>query len=261
MQDWHIHDFVSHDGRGRVEEFAGRALEKGIDTIVFANHPERVDEEKDVVEIDLPRLIEDLKREKEEIETCREKYRGRIKIFQGVEIENRDSLRKVNEELLERYSFDVVIGSCHLVAGHSISSKRKLGFFKGKNEETVYNLYFNEMVSLLDMFPFHVLGHFDIVKRYGVLYYGHFEPAKYRDRMDNIFGILKKKGIGLEINTSGFFQGPEEPYPAESVVARAMEMGVPFVVTGSDAHKPEDLGRGFDLLKNREHYNKNIKLD
>ena len=36
---------------------------------------------------------------------------------------------------------------------------------------------------------------------------------------------------------------------------KALDKGVPFVVTGSDCHKPEDLAKGFEKLRNRDRYN------
>ena len=51
------------------------------------------------------------------------------------------------------------------------------------------------------------------------------------------------------------FQGPEEPYPTEGLALKALEKGVPFIVTGSDSHKPEDLAHGFEKLKNRNKFN------
>ena len=65
MQDWHIHDFVSHDATGHVDDFARSALEKGVDIIAFANHPEKMNAGQTDFEIDINAVIENLKIEKE----------------------------------------------------------------------------------------------------------------------------------------------------------------------------------------------------
>ncbi|MCK5707771.1 MAG: histidinol-phosphatase HisJ family protein [Candidatus Aureabacteria bacterium] len=260
MQDWHIHNFVSHDASGHVDDFVISALEKGLDTIVFANHPERMNSLNSDFEINMDLLLDLLKKEKEEIDIAREKYGERLKIYQGIELENRESLKKSNEILLEKYKFDVVIGSCHVIGKHSVSSNRHLFQFEKTDEDTMYNLFFDEALKLIESFPFQILGHFDIVKRYGVVYYGTFNLEKYLSRINEIFNLLKEKNIGLEINTSGLFQNPKDSYPSEDIALKALEKGVPFVVTGSDAHKPADIARGFDSLKGISMYNKGLSF-
>jgi len=255
MQDWHVHDFVSHDAKGHVRDFVEAAIEKGITLILFANHPERMCPLDNVFKINVDDVAKKLKLERDEIERCKDIYGDKIKLLQGIELENRRSLLEPNKRLLDIYRFDVVIGSCHLVGDSSISSKRNIKIFEETDEETLYNRFFDGAMDLLVSFPFDIMGHFDIVKRFGVYYYGTFEHEKYKDRIDEIYQVLAEKEIGLEINTSGFFQGPKEPYPSEDMAARALQDGVPFIITGSDAHKPEDLAKGFDKLENITRYN------
>jgi len=255
MQDWHVHNFVSHDAKGHVRDFVEAGIAKGVDIILFANHPERMCPFDNVFKIDIELVTKKLRLEREEIEKCRDIFGDKIRIFQGIELENRKTLLEINKKLLDSYEFDIVIGSCHLVGESSISSKRNLKIFENQDEETLYQRFFDGTTELLNCFPFDILGHFDIVKRFGVYYYGTFRPEKYEDRIDEIFEMLKTKRIGMEINTSGFFQGPEEPYPSEDLAMRALKKGVPFVVTGSDSHKPEDLAHGFENLKNKNRYN------
>jgi len=259
-KDWHVHDFVSHDADGHVEDFVKSALTKRVRTLCFVNHPERMDTGKNSFSIDVKNVIKMLEIEKKEIEICREKYNGEIEIYQGIEIENRKSLKQSNDMLLKNYPFEIVVGSCHLIGAESVSSARNLSFFNGKKEEDVYNAFFDETINLIESYEFSFLAHFDIVKRYGVLYYGPFKAEKYKDRIIQIYNLMKEKGVGIEINTSGFFQGPQEPYPSESMVREALSCGVPFVATGSDAHSPDKIAQGFECLENIDRYNKGIKL-
>ncbi|MBN1522249.1 MAG: histidinol-phosphatase HisJ family protein [Candidatus Aureabacteria bacterium] len=260
LQDWHIHDFVSHDAEGHVEDFVRVALQKHVKVICFVNHPERMDPSGLSFSIDVESVLEKLRLERQEIDRCRDCYEGDVEIYQGIELENRATLKEANKRLLRSHPFDVVVGSCHLIGERSISSKRHLSFFKGKREEDVYNAFFDETLRLLESFSFHVLAHFDIVKRYGVYYYGIFRPKKYKARIREIFQQLKEKNVGLEINTSGFFQGPREPYPGEALALEALEAGVPFVLTGSDAHSPGQLAGGFEQLHSRHRYNRGLNF-
>ncbi len=52
--------------------------------------------------------------------------------------------------------------------------------------------------------------------------------------------------MALEVNTSGFtLRGT--PFPAPFIIKEALALEIPLLA-GSDAHKPEDVGRDFDLL-------------
>ena len=57
---------------------------------------------------------------------------------------------------------------------------------------------------------------------------------------------MRERGIGLEINTSGFaLRG--EPFPRREIVRRALTMGI-GLCAGSDAHRPDQVGRYFDRI-------------
>jgi histidinol-phosphatase (PHP family) len=50
--------------------------------------------------------------------------------------------------------------------------------------------------------------------------------------------------MALELNTSGYFQNPQEPYPCRQILEMAYEAGIRKVTIGSDCHEPKNLGRG-----------------
>ena len=258
FQDWHVHNFVSHDALGDVEDFVIQAIGRNIKRICFVNHPERP--VGGIFDYDLKSLISKLEKEKKQIEYCMEKYNGEIEIYQGIELENRSSLISKNRDLISAYKFDIVFGSCHLIDDISVSSKRNLDFFENHDKDYVYKRYFENLLEMFNQFDFNVLAHLDIVKRYGVKFYGKFEWNDYIDYIDEVLSIMAEKNIGIEINTSGIFQDPGETYPAETLVSYALDKGVPFAVTGSDSHSPKNIGKGFNFLDNIEKYNKNLIL-
>jgi histidinol-phosphatase (PHP family) len=55
----------------------------------------------------------------------------------------------------------------------------------------------------------------------------------------------KKCDLSIEINTSGLRKPEKETYPGQSILARARELAIPMTI-GSDAHRPEDVGRDLD---------------
>jgi histidinol-phosphatase (PHP family) len=65
-------------------------------------------------------------------------------------------------------------------------------------------------------------------------------------RMGEMMALMREKDIALEVNTSGFvLRG--EPFPSSRVVKEAQQLGI-RLVAGSDAHRPQDVGRYFDWL-------------
>jgi histidinol-phosphatase (PHP family) len=58
---------------------------------------------------------------------------------------------------------------------------------------------------------------------------------------------LAASGVGLELNTRGTYRpGAAKVSPGPALLALAVRAGVPFVTLGSDAHQPEDVGRGLE---------------
>mgnify|MGYP001764866673 FL=1 len=65
--------------------------------------------------------------------------------------------------------------------------------------------------------------------------------------IDILLSLVKDRRMCLEINTSGLpIRG--EPFPSSPILRKAINLGIPLVA-GSDAHRPEDVGRQFDRLE------------
>jgi histidinol-phosphatase (PHP family) len=58
--------------------------------------------------------------------------------------------------------------------------------------------------------------------------------------------MIAEAGMGIEINTSGLNKPVGEIYPSSLIVSMAFERDIP-ICFGSDSHRPEDVGCGFDL--------------
>ena len=58
--------------------------------------------------------------------------------------------------------------------------------------------------------------------------------------------FINEAGMALEINTSGY-DLRNQPFPSTDIILRARDMQIPLRA-GSDAHRPEDVGRHFDKL-------------
>lgn len=117
-------------------------------------------------------------------------------------------------------------------------------YFASHTQRQAYGPYFAESLRAAQSGLGDVLGHLDLVKRYGVRQYGPLDPVVFEEEIREILRAAAHSGMGLEINTSGLRQSPGEPYPALTVLGWFRELGGEILTAGSDAHHADDLGGG-----------------
>ena len=146
----------------------------------------------------------------------------------------------------DRYNFDFVIGSSHVVHGYDPYFPP---FWKTHTEEEGYREYFESILENIRAFDdFDVYGHIDYVVRYGPTRNENYTYARYSDVIDEILRLLIEKGKGIEINTGGFKYGLGHPNPCEEILARYRELGGEIITVGADAHAPEHVGFAFEKV-------------
>ena len=69
------------------------------------------------------------------------------------------------------------------------------------------------------------------------------------EKIRRIFRVLIKRNIALEINTSCVGSFYDEWLPARDIVELYIQMGGSLITLGSDAHKSEKIGTGFEDVK------------
>ena len=67
--------------------------------------------------------------------------------------------------------------------------------------------------------------------------------GRWRECIDAVLSALAEKGLALEINVSGLRQEIGRTLPDLPIIRRFRELGGEWVTVGSDAHRPEDVGR------------------
>jgi histidinol-phosphatase (PHP family) len=239
--DFHVHTKMSADAKGSIEEFCELAIEMGMRIIGFSEHLDL-----DPHELTFDYLEYD--KYKEAILLAREKYADKIEILMGAEAGYVPRIQNEIKEYLEKHSFDYVIGSIHSIFDGSagISDEYSaLETFARYEPEEVYEEYFNMTEEMIISGLFDVVGHMDLVQRYGVKYFidGVEWGNHYSALLRILEGVLKRQMV-LEINTSGLRQAPESVYPNSYILRIFAEIGGRNVIIGSDAHDLPDLGAG-----------------
>lgn len=233
MLDYHIHSTHSLDATASVAGMCARAIELGLAEIAFAEHVDNNPLDDCFGRFD-PRAFSG------EIEQAGRRFGDRLRILKGVELGEPHLYPREIGELLSRSAFEVVIGAVHWIGDTIIS----IDAFSHLDVEALYHRYFDEVLKTAEQSDIDVLAHIDLVKRFGVKYLGPFHVEPFRGQIEAVLRTIIRRGIALEVNTSGLRQPCREPFPGPEILALYRELGGHLVTMGSDAHTPEHLGSG-----------------
>jgi histidinol-phosphatase (PHP family) len=242
LLDYHLHSTCSTDSISTIAQYCRRAAEQRFIEIGFCEHA-------DFDPRDYSYDFFDYALFRRQIEAQRESYGDSLAIRAAVEVTYQASREEEISEFLKGKELDYVIGSVHLVEDGQewamVSEEGKCErYFARRSVREAYQPYFAEVRRAVESGLFDLIGHLDLVKRYGVRCYGPFDLSLFAAEVREILKLAVERGVGLEINTSGLRQAPHETYPGLEVLRWYRELGGRILTVGSDAHSVEDLGKG-----------------
>jgi len=256
MFDYHIHPGYSIDAEPcSITDYCSRAVATGLTEICFTPHLEvdPVRRHLDWFVRDKGRVLpmEDLKwldSYFKDIEAARLEWGGQgLTVQAGLEVGYDLGLEKTIERVVSGYPFDFVLGSVHCLEHLAISSLRdsKL-YFPGKELGQVVQEYFNTLEEAVNSELFDCIGHVDLYRRYGCLYFSEEVLQAHEGIAAPLFKKIAEKGMGLEINTSSLRRGHNDFHPTGAMTEMAIRSGVRIFTVGSDAHRLDELGCGVE---------------
>lgn len=246
MFDNHLHSQYScdipKDIGNTVRELCLVAIEKGMDGISITDHFD-IDGVRDGIfaPLDHDAVYRDVFAAKEE-------FAGRLSVCHGIELGQATHMPDESNELLEKYPYDIVLGSIHAVRGiddfHDVDYQSLT-----KNEYvSLWDQYICEMLDTIRWGNFDVLTHITYPKRYYLRHgIADFPDIKNRGReyFEPVLKAIIEKGITLECNTSGLRQQLLECLPNRDLLTFYYELGGRDITLGSDAHRKNDIGANF----------------
>ena len=240
LWDCHMHSSFSADSPTPMEDMIKQAIQTRLTGICFTEHldpdyPKTPDNLE--FSLDIPSYHSQLMK-------LKDAYKEQIEIHFGIELGLQLHLGKYFHDLLEKYPFDFVIGSSHLVHG---ADPYYPEFFQGRSEQRAYMEYFESILENLSAFDeMDAYGHLDYIVRYGPNQNKFYSYGRYQDILDEILRKLIKKNIGLEVNTGGYHYRLGEPNPCTAIIRRYKALGGEIITIGADAHTPDKVGYAFD---------------
>lgn len=241
LQDFHTHTTFS-DGSNTPEEMIRAAIARGMKRIGFSDHSythfdERYCMRRSYVDEE-PRAIAAL----------REKYKGQIEVYSGVE---QDYWSDAPTD-----GFDYVIGSVHYVrfGDEYIGMDEGADLFRYAAEKycggDAYQLtaaYFRTVADVKRKTGCDIVGHFDVIRKFnrGGVLFDENDP-RYLAAAFAAVDALIPTGVLFEINTGAVHGGyRDEPYPAPAIRDYIAAKGGRFILS-SDSHATGTLLYGFD---------------
>lgn len=243
--DGHVHTKLCHHARGEMEDYVQVAIKRGLKKLIFLEHLEvgiNYFESTWLTEGDFIYYHEEGRR-------LQEKYQGSLEIGLGIEVGYNPSYIEEIKRRLALHSWDRIGISYHFLATDSVhlnlvSSKQiNIDALDDLGVNEVVKRYYKNLQEAVEKLPGQVLCHIDAVLRH----HPKIETTPEHDRLiDGLLDVVARNNMSLEVNTSGY-KIKDEPFPSLSILKKAVKRSIPLVA-GSDAHRPEDVGRYFDRL-------------
>jgi histidinol-phosphatase (PHP family) len=241
LPDYHVHTERCGHARGRAEEYVAAARERGLSAIGISDHLPSLHGR----DPELSMALEDLDAYVAEVLELKRRYPGYVLL--GIEADYRPDTVDALPALLASQSFDYVIGSVHHVDGWGFDDPRQKELWQGKDVDKVYRRYLELVSEAAECGLFTILGHLDLVKKWG-----HRPSDSLTAEVERLAGRVAAAEVAVELNTSGLRKPVGEIYPGLAMLEPLARQGV-AITFGSDSHRPEDVGKDFELALRSAH--------
>jgi histidinol-phosphatase (PHP family) len=233
LPDYHTHTARCGHARGTPAEYveAGRAA--GLLAIGVADHLPLLPDHDPGLSMETCELGDYVT----EVQELKARFPGFVLL--GIEADYRPHTVSDVGSLLDGHPFDYVIGSVHHLGDWGFDNPSEMEGFSAREIDEVWIEYFELVGQAAESGLFTVLGHFDLVKKFG-----HRATRPLDAELDRLLQRVAASGVAVEINTAGLHKPVKEAYPSPEVLRRLKRAGIP-ITFGSDAHRPEEVGRDF----------------
>ncbi|MBE6551144.1 MAG: histidinol-phosphatase HisJ family protein [Ruminococcaceae bacterium] len=241
LTNYHTHTTFC-DGKNTPEEVAESAGEKGFDALGFSGHAGSPYSSYG---------IKDMRGYITAVKELKEKYKGKLQIYLGVE---EDMYAPVNRD-----DYEYLIGSAHYIFKNGVYYP--LDSTNERLMKCVSECFDNDAVKLAESYYSSfcdyifkrrpdIVGHFDLITKFDEKNGGLFsENREYLSVAKKYMEKAASSGCLFEVNTGAISRGyATTPYPREELLYVLKKCGGD-VILSSDSHSRDTLDCFFDETK------------
>ncbi|HEX7057414.1 MAG TPA: histidinol-phosphatase [Bacilli bacterium] len=243
--DFHTHHERCGHADGTIRDYIEQALANGLDMIGISDHSPYFGEENDHPHPGLTMAKSAFPDYVREVLDLKAEYAGKIEVLLGVESDYFPESFAIYRREYEKYPFDYIIGSVHVVGGLSIFNKNRWRNLGLQEQIAVKEQYYQLITQSAQSGAFDILGHIDAMKGY----YPEFSDIP-TDAEDRALKAIAAANVAIEINTSGKTKYVGGWYPSDQMLEKALHFGVQ-VTFGSDAHVPNRVGDEWEQVRKK----------
>lgn len=242
--DYHVHTTYCGHARGTIDEYVESAIACGLSEICFTDHLGRYylsDSEREryydwgMSEYDISSYISD-------VTGAQRRYKDKISIKIGMEVDFIEGAENMVRNIIDVYPLDFVLGSIHCIPSLGL---KHLHNYSGEDEEALLSEYFSTATALMESKLFDSFAHPDAIFRYAQFSEQHIPIVQ--ECIGKLVDNARENDCLLELNGNSFIRRNEcsiGQFNAYDFFIETLKNNSVAVSIGSDAHCPEDVGRG-----------------
>ena len=240
LQNLHTHTTFD-DGKNTAEEMINAAISKGFGSIGFSGHSYTEYSAEYTMSVDGTKEFQ------KEIKRLKEKYKGKIDVFLGLEAD------MYSDFDLSEYDYSIGALHCLEIDGNYVGFDRSADVVKdiiethfGGDGMAFAKKYYSELSSLPTYGNFDVIAHFDIItKNIEKVNFFNTESEEYLKYAFDALDSMRGKIPLFEVNTGAISRGYRKaPYPMKNIMRQMKEWGFGAIIS-SDCHNAEYLDCAF----------------
>jgi len=147
--------------------------------------------------------------------------------------------------LLHARDFDYVVGSVHFIRDGAVDMDDYSVWGSGRSVEQIWRRYFETVAESARCGLFDIIAHPDLVKYWSPAHPRRRPDGDLRHYYEPAVEAIADAGVAVELSTAGLRKPVGELYPARAMLEMCVQAGVP-VALSSDAHRPQDVGAGYE---------------
>lgn len=232
LYESHSHTPLCKHAVGEPEEYAQRALERGLSGLVVTCHNPMPNGFSSFVRM----APEQFQTYVDMVARAREAYAGRVDVCLGLEADYFEGYESWVEDQLASQDFQYVLGSVH---------PQLPEYAERYFDETpldIQRTYFRLLAQSAETQLFDCLAHPDLIKN---MTPRAWDVGAIMDDMREALDRIAATGVAMEINTSGMFKAFPEFNPGRAMLIEMQQRNIPIVL-GADAHTPDRVADGYE---------------